>query len=120
MKLELNDIRPFIGAKDFATSRSFYYDLGFKESKIDDNLCRFYTDDFSFYLQNYYAKEWVENTMLFFTVPDVEKCFKDIQQLELDERYLGVKVVPIKKNDWGAECFIIDPAGVLLHFGQFY
>ena len=120
MQLDLKDVRPFIGSKDFAVSRSFYYDLGFKEYVIDDNMSRFYNSDFSFYLQNAYVKDWIENTMLFFTVHDAEACYQNLKQLGLDDIYLGVKLIPVKKHDWGAECFMLDPAGVLLHFGQFY
>lgn len=31
-------LRPFIGAKDFETSRSFYRDMGFEEDETDKNI----------------------------------------------------------------------------------
>ncbi|MDQ3111085.1 MAG: glyoxalase, partial [Bacteroidota bacterium] len=28
------------------------------------------------------------------------------------------KLVPIRNNDWGRECFVHDPSGILWHFGE--
>jgi hypothetical protein len=56
-------IRSFIGSKDFDISRQFYHELGFLESVIDPKMSYFFMGPFGFYLQNYFAKEWVHNTM---------------------------------------------------------
>lgn len=120
-KLEINSIRPFVGAKDFAASKAFYNDLGFKEISITENLSIFQVNDgFCFYLQNYYVKDWLENTMLSILVTDINQCFEALQQLELDKKHPGVEVKGISQNHWGAECLVIDPAGALLRFTQFY
>jgi hypothetical protein len=119
MKLEINSLRPFIGAKDFNISRAFYSDLGFAETVISHDLSLFSVDQFNFYLQKYYLKDWIENTMLFLEVKDVELTYKQLAALELDKKYEGVKLIPIRKESWGQECFMLDPAGVLLHFGNF-
>ena len=119
MKLEINSLRPFIGAKDHHISRTFYSDLGFEEIVIDSNLSLFTLDQFSFYLQNYYQKDWIENTMLFLEVKDVQVTFQQLEASALDKKYDGVKLVPIKYETWGQECFMLDPAGVLIHFGSF-
>ena len=86
-------IRPFIGAKDFDLSRRFYHDLGFTEIVLFDNMSLFTTDAIGFYLQDAYVKDWVDNTMVFVEVADVD--------------------------DWGRECFLHDPSGILWHFGAF-
>lgn len=112
-------IRPFIGCKDFNESRSFYRDLGFEETVLDQKMAVFTMGNFAFYLQDYYAKEWIENSMLFMEVEDADKVWADLQQLNLTEKYNSVKLTPMKYYDWGKECFVIDPAGVLWHFGQF-
>jgi hypothetical protein len=31
-----------------------------------------------------------------------------------------VKLIPIRVHDWGKECFLHDPSGVLWHFGEFF
>lgn len=57
MKQNIKSIRPFIGAKNFETSRAFYRDLGFEEFIIDPQFSVFKKQDIAFYLQDYYAKE---------------------------------------------------------------
>jgi len=120
MKLEIISLRPFIGSKDFNVSRSFYRYLGFREIVISGAMSLFTLDQCSFYLQNAYVEDWLHNTMLFIEVKNVAECFNWLQQLELDKKYPGVNVKPIRKEYWGEECFVLDPAGALLHFGQFY
>lgn len=119
MKIALNFLRPFIGAKNYAVSRAFYRDMGFEETVISNNLSLFQTDKLGFYLQDYFSKEWVENTMLFLEVNDVMKVFEDIKALELNKKYSGVEIRSMKKEPWGNVFYIIDPAGILLHVAQF-
>jgi catechol 2,3-dioxygenase-like lactoylglutathione lyase family enzyme len=119
MNLDIRSIRAFIGAKDFNQSRLFYKEIGFEEVELSAGMSLFKKGSFGFYLQNYYTKDWIENLMLFIEVEDVDQCYADLLKLKLNEKYEGVKLVPIKVEEWGKECFLLDPAGVLLHFGQF-
>ena len=119
MQHNAKSIRPFIGAKDFETSRSFYRDLGFEETTLGAAMSVFKSGNHAFYLQDYYVKEWVDNTMVFMEVDDVERFWDELIALGLPEKYEGVKVVPVKHLDWGSECFVHDPSGVLWHFGEF-
>jgi catechol 2,3-dioxygenase-like lactoylglutathione lyase family enzyme len=112
-------IRPFIGAKNFEISRSFYRDLGFKESILSDNMSYFRTDGLGFYLQDAYVQDWVDNSMIFLEVDDVDRYWKELLALDLTARYKGVKLSPIRKYDWGRECFMHDPSGILWHIGEF-
>lgn len=111
-------IRPFIGAKDFEVSRSFYRDLGFEEGVLDPKFSVFKMGDLAFYLQDYYDKSWIENTMIFLEVEDVDYYYNQLLALNLTEKY-GVKLTPTVHLEWGSECFLHDPAGVLWHFGKF-
>ena len=112
-------IRPFIGSKDFEVSRSFYKDLGFEEVIIVHNMSLFRSGNQGFYLQDAYVKDWVDNTMVFLEVEDVETFYADLKELKLTEKYEGVRLTPIRTEQWGSECFLHDPAGNLWHFGQF-
>lgn len=112
-------IRPFIGAKDFELSRRFYQDLGFEESIISPEMSLFRISGLGFYLQHYYVQEWVDNTMLFVEVADVKLYYEELVSLELPQKYPGVRLLPIRVNDWGSECFLHDPSGILWHFGAF-
>ena len=119
MELKLNSIRTFIGSKDFKISQSFYKELGFKESKISEKMSLFAKDTISFYLQDYFVEEWLNNSMILVEVDNVEDYWRFITKLELDKKYSGCKLIPIQENDWGKECQLIDPSGVLWHFTKF-
>ena len=112
-------IRPFIGAKDFELSRSFYRDLGFQERILFPDMSLFITEQIGFYLQNAYVQDWIDNSMIFLEVDDVDRYWKELMALDLVTKYQGVKLTPIQKYDWGRECFMHDPSGILWHFGQF-
>ena len=112
-------IRPFIGAKDYALTRNFYRDLGFTEHVLFPDMSLFETEGIGFYLQNAYVADWIDNTMVFLEVDDVDRYYKELSALQLTTRYPGVRLTGIKNNDWGRECFLHDPSGVLWHFGQF-
>lgn len=113
-------IMPFLGSKNFEESSSFYQLLGFDVKLISKGFSRVYIHGkISFYLQDYYAKEWCENTMVFLEIEDLENQRETILKLDLPEKFSGVKVSKIQKNDWGDEFFLHDPAGILWHFGFF-
>ncbi len=52
MEHTAKSIRPFIGAKNFELSRSFYSDLGFQEKVLFHNMSLFKTGELGFYLQD--------------------------------------------------------------------
>ena len=83
MKHQAKSIRPFIGAIDFELSRSFYRDLGFKENYISPDMCYFDFGGFGFYLQNAFVKDWIENTMVFMEVENVNQFWNELLDLEL-------------------------------------
>ena len=112
-------IRPFIGAENFEISRRFYTDLGFTETVISPDMSVFKTGALAFYLQNAYVKDWIDNTMVFLEVDDTARYWNELNALNLPARYKRVKLSPIRYNDWGSECFLHDPSGVLWHFGVF-
>jgi len=119
MKNSIKSIRSFIGAKDHTISRAFYHDFGFEEILISEKLSYFKKEDFGFYLQDYYLKDWIENSMLFLEVLDVSAYHSDVKKRKLESNFEGVKISRIVKQDWGQEFFMHDPAGVLWHIGSF-
>ena len=120
MKHKAKSIRTFIGAKNFEESRAFYRALGFEELVIGDNMSYFKVDQLGFYLQDYYVKDWINNSMVFLEVDNVERYWEELNRLGLHKEYKYVRLTPIKEYDWGRECFMHDPSGVLWHFGEFY
>lgn len=119
MLKNVQSIRPFIGAKDFDISRNFYRNLGFEETTLGNTMSVFQTGNFSFYLQKAYVKDWIDNTMLFLEVADVEVFWENLVKLDLPANYESVRISPIQTLDWGKECFIHDPSGILWHVGEF-
>jgi catechol 2,3-dioxygenase-like lactoylglutathione lyase family enzyme len=119
MKHNAISLRPFIGAKNFNISRLFYTDLGFEESIISPDMSYFKTGEMGFYLQNAYVKDWVDNTMVFLEVENIEHFWQQLVALGLEKKYEGVRIEPVRHLDWGKECFVHDPSGILWHFGKF-
>lgn len=120
MEHKAKSIRPFIGAKDFELSRSFYRDLGFQETILSNNMSVFKTKGLAFYLQDAYVQDWIDNSMIFLEVEDVARYWNELLVLNLTAKYKNVKLIPIKEYDWGRECFIHDPSGILWHIGEFF
>jgi catechol 2,3-dioxygenase-like lactoylglutathione lyase family enzyme len=113
-------VRTFIGAINFEESRLFYKELGFEESIISKDMSYFsIVETLGFYLQNYYVEDWINNSMIFVEVDNVDDYWHELQSLGLPQKYKNVKLTPIRENDWGRECFLHDPSGVLWHFGVF-
>ncbi len=120
MKHNAISIRPFIGAKNFEVSRSFYRDLGFQEVILGHNFSYFKTESIGFYLQDAYVKDWVDNSMIFLEVDDTDRYYDELLKLNLTQKYDGVRLTPVKVLPWGKECFLHDPSGILWHFGEFF
>lgn len=113
-------IRPFVGSENFEISRNFYKDLGFEEIILEPKLSLFRWKETAFYLQDAYVKDWIDNTMLFIEVENTDEFWNYLQSLNLTDTYPGVKLLPVKTMPWGKECFVIDPCGILWHFGEFF
>ena len=119
MEHKAKSIRPFVGAKDFNLSKRFYHDLGFEEIVLSHNMSYFKTKAIGFYLQDAYVKDWIDNTMIFLEVEDVDRYWKELLALDLPSKYENIKLTPVREMEWGKECFIYDPSGILWHIGEF-
>ncbi len=121
MSYQIRDVRTFIGAKDYDLSRIFYTELGFHETVLDPKMSLFMVNqDFGFYLQDYYVKDWINNSMVFVEVDDVDSCEKELLAKGLHHTYKDVRFTEIKTFDHGRQLFMHDPSGVLWHFCQFF
>lgn len=119
MTVSALSIRPFLGARDFSVSCSFYRDLVFEEKELGPGFSVFHLGSMSFYLQDAYVKDWVDNTQVFLEVDDLDAFWHQLEGLDLPSRYDGVRVEPVRVLPWGRECFIHDPSGILWHVGEF-
>jgi len=120
MNYNTRSIRLFIGAKNFERSSHFYRELGYEENRLSAKMSYFeISDSIGFYLQDYYVKKWVNNSMMFLEVDDLDSCYQETVKKELPVNYKNVKLGKIIDEDWGREFHLWDPSGVLWHFGEF-
>jgi catechol 2,3-dioxygenase-like lactoylglutathione lyase family enzyme len=112
-------LRPFVPAKNFALSKKFYADLGFRMTLLGDKLAEMRLGDHSFLLQDYYVEEWAGNFVMHVLVDDLKGWWDRIVSLDLASRY-GVKSpIPPKLESWGLTVvYVFDPSGVLWHFAE--
>ena len=117
----VDELRPFLPANDFAISREFYRELGFHEIWSSDKLVILQLGSFSFFLQNYFVKEWAENMMMDLRVADVDACWAYLQSLNLSKRFPKVVKVGAPQRDVATGIrrgHFVDPSGVLWHFSH--
>lgn len=114
---KVNCITPFVPAKNYELSLQFYRDLGFTEVVEIENATRLEIGEYSFWLQNYYVKEWAENFMLCLYVDDIHLWWSKINDLDIEKRYNNTaKILSIPHDQLGARMMqIADPSGVLWH-----
>lgn len=111
-------IRPFLGSKNYSESIRFYEILGFHVRTITENMSLVQVNEkLAFYLQDAYVKDWVDNTMVFLEVEQLESYWEAIKVLGLPDKFPKVKLSKIRRDTWGNEFFLHDPAGNLWHFG---
>jgi len=113
-------IRSFLGAKNYQESRQFYREMGYNEHIIDAKMSYFSVrEGIGFYLQDYYVKEWCNNSMILLEIDDADECLQELKALGLDKKYKHVRFTDIKVSEHGREIFMHDPSGILWHFFEF-
>ncbi|MFD0930026.1 VOC family protein [Methylophilus glucosoxydans] len=116
--LQVTEIKAFVPSKDFALSKQFYLDLGFKMASEGGGVAYFHFEHVSFLLQDFCAENLAENFMMHLLVPDVDAWWQQIEQTGIVQKY-GVKLWPIQLQPWGMRDFCLtDPSGVLWRIGQ--
>ena len=110
--------RPFLPAKDFELSKTFYEALGF-EKLLDGDVAIFRMGSSSFILQRSYRKEWAENFMMQLMVDDLDAWGKHIQALDLPGRFKVQPPSAPAMQPWGLRIvYVVDPSGVLWHIAE--
>jgi catechol 2,3-dioxygenase-like lactoylglutathione lyase family enzyme len=105
-------LRAMIPAKNFEISKRFYADLGFQPNRLTDGPAEMSLGAFSFLLQDYYVREWVDNLVMHMRVTDVALWWNHIAALDLSARY-GIKMKAPQREEWGLVAGVVDPSGVL-------
>jgi uncharacterized glyoxalase superfamily protein PhnB len=112
-------LRPFVPARDFDVSISFYEALGFRLTHRDKDIAMLKAEGFSFILQNFYARELAENLMLQMLVRDVDAWWSQIDPEALSTRFSVQPARAPAIQSWGMKVgFVFDPCGVLWHVAE--
>lgn len=116
----IQNLTPFVPAKDFGLSSRFYKDLGFSEVASIQKAVRFERDGYGFWLQDYYVEDWAGNFMFCLYVDDIEAWWSHIKALGFDQKYGGTARVIAEPHDQegGLMMQFSDPSGVLWHIRQ--
>ncbi|MEM7054254.1 MAG: hypothetical protein AAF446_06860 [Pseudomonadota bacterium] len=119
-ELNVHDIKPFIGAKDFEVSKKFYLALGWRLTYDSPSLSVFELAGHRFYLQNFYAEEWCSNSMLHISVENVSAWLSHAKTVFASPDFPSeARMEHLIKDEGYANTFHVwDPSGVLLHFAQ--
>ncbi len=57
--------------------------------------------------------------MVFMEVDEADRFWNELVTLDLTSKYEHVRLTPVRVMQWGKECFVHDPSGILWHFGEF-
>lgn len=117
--MQVLDLKSFVGAENYELSKDFYEAIGFVLNWENDGLCELQLGDCRFLLQDYYQKQWCENTMLHLQVDSAGEWYRHIAAVLADGSFGSARVTEPTLQDYGAEvCFLFDPSGVLWHFAE--
>jgi hypothetical protein len=120
-RLAVDDVRPFIAAEDFARSHRFYEALGWTTVWSDGQLALLQLGDRRVYLQDYYVRDWAENSVLVITVDDPAAWHDHVASVLAEGDFGNARVAEPKSENWGATVtYVWDPSGVLLQFTRFH
>ncbi|MEO6359251.1 MAG: glyoxalase superfamily protein [Sphingomicrobium sp.] len=111
--------RPFLPAKNFAESKSFYEALGFTKLLDTQSVAIFAMGTSNFLLQNYFQKEWAENFMMQLMVDDLDGWWTLIQSLDLPASFGVSAPKEPAVQPWGLRiAYVVDPSGILWHVAE--
>jgi hypothetical protein len=110
--------RPFLPAKDFALSKSFYEKLGFRKL-LDGDVAIFGIGASSFILQNYFEEALAGHYMMQLMVDDLDLWWERIEELDLPAAFGVDSPRPPALQPWGLRvAYLVDPSGILWHVAE--
>ncbi|EGQ9188414.1 glyoxalase [Vibrio cholerae] len=116
--LNVLEIKSFVPAQDFTTSKQFYLSLGFELSTEFGDVAYLRLGRCAFLLQNTHQRPHQGNTMMHLLVEDAQSWFDHVKTLQLEERFES-KVTDLITQPWGMlEFCLVDPSDVLWRIGQ--
>ena len=112
-------IKAFLPAKDIATSKRFYLDLGFREVWDSGDACELEIEGHSFILTSGYVQQHAENCMMSLNVDDADTWWSHVESAGLVKKYNIGTARPPELQPWGIRVlYLSDPSGVLWHIAD--
>lgn len=112
------EMRPFLPSKNFDVSKRSYEALGF-DKVFDGEVAIFSIGSSSFILQQYFQKEWAENSMMQLMVDDLDAWWSHVNSLDLPKQFGIASPKAPALQPWGLRvAYVTDPSGVLWHIAQ--
>jgi len=117
---KVQNLTPFVPAKDFGLSSRFYKDLGFTATTKIDKAVRLEKDGYGFWLQDYYVEDWAGNFMFCLYVDDIQAWWSHIRTMDFKEAYGDTARVIAEPHDQqgGLMMQFADSSGVLWHIRE--
>jgi hypothetical protein len=110
----INALNVYVPAEDYELSQRFYTALGFTLTGGFGGSKDCVLGGAKFRLQNYYNKDWAENFMMIFDVPDVKEWYAFAKKVIDTGEFANARISePEMVGDTGL-VHIWDPCGVLL------
>ena len=115
----VRDVKGFVPSKDIAVSLRFYEAVGWRCNWRVEGLAEIELAGKRLYLQDFYAKEWAENFMIYIDVDDADAWYVHLNRIVESGEFENIRVKPPQIESYGAiVTYAYDPCGVLLHFAQ--
>lgn len=112
------EIKAFVPAIDFETSKAFYSDMGFTKTSDGHGVAYFFHGNCSFLLQQCDKDNPPSPLMMHLLVEDVRQWYSHIQQMKIAETY-NVEVSALMEQPWGMREFLLsDPGKVQWRIAQ--
>lgn len=113
------DLKVFVPTRDHARSIEFYQALGWTCNWRVDGLAELELAGVRLYFQDFYAKEWADNFMIYIDVDDVDAWYERARDIVDSGRFEGTRAKPLALQPHGdIVANVWDPCSVLLHFAQ--
>jgi hypothetical protein len=118
MNLATVEIKAFVPAIDFASSKAFYSALGFEMPWSSEDLAYVHYGETSFLLQAFNEPGFAANYQMHLLVENVDDWHAHVLASGVADRF-GVRVGRPEDQPWGMRDFtLFDPSGVLWRVAQ--
>ena len=118
MNLSAIEMKAFVPASNFDTSKKFYLALGFEIPWSSEGLAYVRHENTSFLLQDYNRPDFIQHYMMHLLVESADDWYAHVMATGVVETF-GVAVGAPQNQPWGLRDFtLFDTSGVLWRIGQ--